>query len=88
VGSYETNGYGLYDMAGNVGEWTADWYDQEYYALSIEENPTGPDKTKYRAVRGGGWHSGPYCNRVYRRLGLLEYWIDFNTGFRCARDAD
>jgi formylglycine-generating enzyme required for sulfatase activity len=87
VGSYPPNGYGLYDMAGNTAEWTADFYDPDYYASSPADNPTGPEKTKYRVVRGGGWHSGPYCTRVYRRLGLLAYWVDIAVGFRCADNA-
>jgi len=88
VGSFPLNGYGLYDMAGNVGEWTADWYAPEYYAESPWRNPPGPEKGKYQAVRGGGWRSGPYCNRVYRRVGLLRYWVDINVGFRCAKDLE
>jgi iron(II)-dependent oxidoreductase len=87
VGSFPPNGYGLHDMSGNVGEWVADYYDQAYYEESPRENPTGPEKGKYYVVRGGGWFSGKYCNRVYRRLGLLKYWVDFNVGFRCARNA-
>ncbi len=86
AGSYPANAYGLHDMAGNAAEWVADWYDPDYYAESPAENPAGPEKTKYRSVRGGGWHSGPYCTRVYRRFGLLAYWVDFAVGFRCAGD--
>ncbi len=86
VGSYPPNAYGLHEMSGNAAEWVSDWYDPAYYTDSPTENPTGPEKTKYKSVRGGGWHSGPYCTRVYRRLGLLAYWVDINIGFRCARD--
>jgi formylglycine-generating enzyme required for sulfatase activity len=87
VGSYPPNGYGLHDMAGNVGEWVADFYDISHYARSPKQNPTGPETGKYRVVRGGGWRSGGYCNRVDRRLGLLTHWVDINVGFRSARDA-
>ena len=86
VGSYAPNNFGLYDMVGNIAEWVADYFDADYYQVSPRENPTGPDKAKFYAIRGGGWHSGPGCVRVYRRQALAPYWIDFNTGFRCARD--
>jgi len=86
VGSYPPNGYGLYDMAGNALEWVADYYEADYYTKSPYKNPTGPEKGKFRALRGGGWHTGPYCTRVYFRNGLPGQWIDFNVGFRCAKD--
>ena len=86
VGSYPANKYGLHDMAGNVVEWVADRFDEGYYKVSPPENPKGPDKGRFRAIRGGGWHSGPTCNRVYYRNALPANWRDFNVGFRCARD--
>lgn len=86
VGSFPANGYGLYDMAGNVNEWVADYYGPDYYGISPEKNPAGPEKGKFRVIRGGGWHSGPYCNRVYFRNALPGGWRDFNVGFRCAQD--
>jgi formylglycine-generating enzyme required for sulfatase activity len=88
VGSYPANGYGLYDMAGNVCEWVADYYSGEYYSKSSVENPQGPESGKFRVMRGGGWHSGPSCNRVYYRNALPGNWVDFNVGFRCVKDAD
>jgi len=58
-----------------------------YYRNSPKENPTGPEKGKFRVIRGGGWHSGPSCNRVYYRNALPANWRDYNVGFRCAKDA-
>ncbi|KPJ60970.1 MAG: hypothetical protein AMJ46_04125 [Latescibacteria bacterium DG_63] len=86
VGSYPANGFGLHDMAGNVCEWVSDYYDGEYYSRSPTDNPKGPETEKFRVIRGGGWHSGPHCSRVYFRNALRGSWIDFNVGFRCAKD--
>jgi formylglycine-generating enzyme required for sulfatase activity len=86
VGSYPPNGYGLHDMAGNVAEWVADRYDAEYYGRSADANPPGPERGRFRVFRGGGWHTGPGCVRVFFRNALPANWRDFNVGFRCASD--
>jgi formylglycine-generating enzyme required for sulfatase activity len=54
-GAYPPNGYGLFDITGNVWEWVHDWYDPTYYTSSPEQNPTGPGQGHLRIVRGGGW---------------------------------
>ncbi len=86
VASFKPNGYGLYDMMGNVCEWVADRYSATYYGESEEWNPTGPKQGRFRVIRGGGWKSGPGCVSVDHRNGLPSNWVDFNVGFRCVRD--
>ena len=88
VASYLPNGYGLYDMIGNLREWVSDYYAQDYFSVSPKDNPQGPDKTRWRVIKGGGWHSGPGCNRVVVRNALRGTWGDINVGLRCAQDLD
>ncbi len=87
VGSLPANGYGLYDMAGNVVEWVADRYEPDYYRTGPATDPPGPERGKFRVIRGGGWYSGPACVRVDFRNALPSNFADFNVGFRCAQDA-
>lgn len=86
VGSYAPNPYGLYDMTGNVNEWVSDYFSDDYYAYSEHDNPPGPEQGKFRIFRGGGWHSGPTCCRVYYRNGLPSNFKDINLGIRCVKD--
>jgi formylglycine-generating enzyme required for sulfatase activity len=87
VGSYPAGAspYGALDMAGNVYEWAADWYDEGYYTSSPERNPTGPDSRTYRVLRGGSWYSPHYSARCANRDGDAPCDVDHDVGFRCAR---
>lgn len=86
VGSYEANPFGLFDMTGNVAEWTADRYDGFYYRKSPERNPTGPPSGDYRMIRGGSWSDALFGIRPTVRDGGALTKRDTRTGFRCAQD--
>ncbi|WP_289053257.1 formylglycine-generating enzyme family protein [Carboxylicivirga marina] len=87
VGTHsKANAYGIHDMAGNAWEWVADKYSPDYYAKSEYENPQGPKEGFGRVIRGGSWHSGPMCKRVFYRKGLSPGWCYFAVGFRCVKD--
>jgi formylglycine-generating enzyme len=88
VGSFQPNGYGLFDITGNVWEWTTDFYDGGYYKVSPAENPKGPESGRFKVIRGGSWHSGGMCVQTYYRNGLPSSWVDFGVGFRCVKSAE
>ena len=84
VAQKRPNGFGLYDILGNVDEWVNDWYDEDYYQKSPSQDPPGPAGGQYRVLRGGSWGDPPDVVRVSFRLGYDPGFRGSHVGFRCA----
>jgi formylglycine-generating enzyme required for sulfatase activity len=83
IGRKAPNGLGLHDMSGNVMEWCWDWHDD--YTSRSQDNPTGPHRGMYRAIRGGAWSVSTHYARVEYRHNNLPSYRGVNLGFRVAR---
>ena len=97
IGKYPANGYGLYDMSGNVSEWCLDLYDDDFFFASPRKNPrSGTNESEWiinnfmdikteRVLRGGGWSTSPQGICVSNRYLLSPRNTIYDYGFRCVR---
>lgn len=84
VGQKKPNAFGLYDMLGNVVEWTHTWYTVQISQENI--NPQGPSIGEFKSLRGGGWWDDPDLVRASYRSRIEPGDTDFNIGFRCVSE--
>ncbi len=84
VGTYPPNPMGIYDMSNNATEWVLDWYAEDYYQHSPENNPKGPETGTKKVARSGSYLESPGASTVYSRRAVDPDMRVYTLGFRCA----
>ncbi len=85
VAEWLPNGYGLFNMGDNVHEWCSDWYADDYYGVSPQRNPSGPEEGTRRVSRGGSWRHQIKASRAAHRSSLPPGFAYTDYGFRLVR---
>jgi sulfatase modifying factor 1 len=80
--------YGVYDMTGNVAEWVADTYKEDYYQKAPFRNPPGPEEGQHKVIRGGSWRETEHNARLSKRFQAKMWRTDSTIGIRCAKSAE
>ncbi len=88
VGSFKPNGFGIFDMLGNVWEWVQDVYDSVAYSKHPRNNPVYEVPGEYRVMRGGCWSNGPLGVRSSHRVALTPKFGHQSLGFRLVKDKE
>lgn len=88
AGRGSPNGWGLHDIGENVHEWCSDWFSRDYYKVSPEDNPRGPETGERKASRGGSWRHHIKASRCAARSSIPPHFQYADYGFRVVREIE
>jgi len=85
TGLKKANKINVFDLSGNVAEWCSDWYQADYYKISSDKNPSGPENGRLKVHRGGSWYNTPEILRITNRRASKPATQNATIGFRFAK---